>query len=401
MRQQDPVRVLSLLVNATRGYARRAAAATLLATLCAAPAWSGPVRFAIEPDTLRADAEGMWHASVTLENGGDTGVYVDSLRLTQLSLDADSSLTPRHATRSLEAFVRIMPPAGAGEATGFEWTAPSEFTQGWLRFTIHAHDAHHQPIVLESMAHVVGSDLDDANPSRVVGTPGTEVIVLAADSTARPAAAVVVVLAPGVPARSQLRWARTLHQRGYAVALVSAPGWGRSRGSDDRSGPADLAAAEAGIVTAAREPGIDPKRIALWGHGRGGTTALLSAVRHPELAAVVAVDASLDPACEYATLKGDELALFIRQAGRTRSTWKSRSPVGQAERIMAPVLVVQTDEAAIVDPAPAMEFAARRSAAKLFIESRITGRESNPIRRRDGQRLALDFLARRTGKSGK
>lgn len=401
MRQQDPVRVPSLLVSATRGCARRLAAAALLATLCAAPASSAPVRFTIEPDTLRADGEGTWHASVTLENNGYSGVYVDSLRLEQLSLDADSSLTPRHATRSLEAFVHIMPPAGAGESTGFEWTAPSEFTQGWLRFTIHAHDAHHEPIVLEATAHVVGSDLDDANPSRLVGTPGTEVIVLAADAAAQPAPAVVVVLAPGVPARSQLRWARMLHQRGYAVALVSAPGWGRSRGADDRSGPADVAAAEVGIVTMAREPGIDPERIALWGQGRGGTTALLAAVRHPELVGVVAVDASLDPACEYRVLVGAERERFIRQAGRSAAVWKSRSPVAQAQRIVAPVLVVQTDEAAVADPAPAVEFAARRSTAKRFVESRINGREPNPIRRRDAQRLALDFLARRTGKSGK
>ena len=73
---------------------------------------------------------------------------------------------------------------------------------------------------------------------------------------------------------------------------------------------------------------------------------------------------------------------FMKAAGAHAAEWKVRSPIAQATRIAAPVLVVQTDEAAVPDPAPAEEFAARRSDAKLFVESRLNGREAAPIRRR-------------------
>lgn len=376
-----------------------ALATSLLACLCIVPAHAAGARFTIVPDTLRADEDGTWHASVRLANDGELGVYPDSLTLEQWSLDPDSSMTARHQVRSLDGLVRIMSPAGAGEASGFEWTAPAEFMTGRLRFTILAHDAAKNPIRLTSDVVVTGSDFDDANPSRIVGTPGTELIVMPAEN--KPAPAIVVVLAPGVSARSQTRWARGLHQRGYAVVLVSAPGWGRSKGTSDRSGLADVTAADAGVRTALAEPGIDPARVTLWGLGRGATTALLTATKHPSLAGIVAIDGALDPTTEYQTLKGDEREEFARVMGKHAARWKDRSPVAQATRIAAPVLIVQTDEAPVRDPAPATEFVARRTAAKLFVESRIHGNEANPIRRRDAQRLALDFIARRTGKSGK
>ncbi len=379
----------------------RAALACALSCLCAAPSWAAGARFWVSPDTLRADGDGMWHTSISLENPGDAGIYADSLYLDMTNADADSSAQPRRSTRSLEGLMHVMGPTGAGETTGFEWTAPADFVTGTLHFRLYAHDAHKQPIVLETNARVIGSEFDDAHPSRVVGTPGTEVIVVAADSAARPAPVVVLVLEPGTPARSQLRATRALTQRGYAAVLVSAPGWGRSRGTSDRSGPADVAAAEAGILTAAKEPGMDATRIALWGHGRGGTTALLAGIKHPELAGIVAVDASLDPATEYASLKGAERDVFIKVVGRNGAEWKSRSPVAQADKINAPVLIVQTEDAPIKDTSPAEEFASRRTNAQLFVESRLNGKEANPVRRRDGQRLAMDFLGRRTHKAGR
>lgn len=378
----------------------RIAAVCLLACFAAATSHAAKARFVITPDTLRADADGIWHASLMLQNDGDSGVYVDSLNLEQWRLDSDSSRTARYEARSLTGLVRIVAPAGAGESSGLDWSAPSEFTEGVLRFRLFVHDAHDRAIMLETVVPVIGSDFDDAHPSRIVGTPGTEVIVLPADSALRPAPAIVLAFEPGVAARRQTRWARTLRQRGFTLVLTSAPGWGRSRGTSDRCGAADVTAVDAGITTALEEPGIDPKRILLWGFGHGGTSALLAAVKRPELAGVVVIDAPLDPNTEYQTLKGDERERFIEAAGKRPAQWKVRSPVAQAARITAPVLVVQTDEAAVPDPSPAAEFASRRTDAKLFVESRVHGLDAHPIRRRDGQRLALDFAARRTGRAG-
>lgn len=388
---------------AGRLFSNAAGALALLAGLClaSAPARAETLKLTVRPDTLRADADGLWHASLVLQNDGELGAYPDSLLLEQLNLDPDSSLTPRRLTRQLSGMVRAMGPAGSHDESGLEWSAPAEFTRGQLRFVLYAHDANKQSFKLTSDVIVDGSELADAMPSRVVGTPGTELIVVPADSAARPAPAVVMVLSPGVAARHQVRWARTLHARGYAVVLVSAPGWGLSRGVSDRSGPADIMAADAGIRVALAEPGIDPSRVLLWGHGRGATTSLLASIPHGSLAGIIAVDALLDPASEYATLKGDDQVEFMKVMGRHGAKWNVRSPIERANQIKVPVLLIQTNDAAIKDPAPAKEFEARRVDAKLYIEARVDGREAQPIRRRDADRLALDFLARRTRPAGK
>lgn len=378
----------------------RVTVACLLTCLAAAASFAAPARFVITPDTLRADADGMWHASVMLMNEGESGLYADSLFLEQWRLDPDSSLVSRHSVRSLANLVRIMPPAGAGESSGFDWTAPADFTLGTLRFRLFLHDAHKQSMEIATSVPVAGSELDEAYPSRTVGTPGTEVIVVPADSSRQPAPALVVALEPGVSARSQTRWAHALRNRGFAIVLTSAPGWGRSRGISDRCGAADVMAVDAGILTALKEPGIDPKRIVLWGHGHGGTSALLAAAHRPELAGVVAIDAPLDPTTEFQTLKGEERERFMKVAGAHAAGWKVRSPVAQATRIAPPVLLVQTDEAAVKDLAPAEEFAARRSETKLYVESRLHGRDPNPVRLRDAQRIGLEFATRRTRSSG-
>ena len=262
------------------------------------------------------------------------------------------------------------------------------------------HDAQKTRYVLTATARVVGSELGDAHPSLMLkaGAQQVELVMVAAPEEARPAPTLIYVPPAGTTARSLLRWAIPYQSRGYAVAIVSQPGSGRSSGTHDASGPASVAAVNAALERVAKEPGVDAKRLLLWGQSDGATTALLAGVRHPELAGIIAMDASYDPWATYRAMPDSVRTVYVRAAGRDSSAWRARSPLAVAATIGAPVLVLQSLESGITDTAPAQAFAAARTAQQLYIEARLNGVEPQPFRRRDALRVALDFMKRRSNK---
>ncbi len=357
---------------------------------------AGPV-FKVMPDTVWADSGGVWRAGLVVENPAEWGLYADSLFLDWRSSDADASAAPRSGTTSLQALVSVIAPAGARESTGLDWNAPADFERGTLTFRLYLHDAKQQVHALSATAVVAGNALYDRHPAESldVGGQKVEVVHLAAHEDKRPAGGVLYVPPSGVSARGTLRWAQLLVNRGYAVSILSLPGSGRSSGGADRAGPASVAAVEAALARLAHEPGVDAKRLAVWGLGDGASTALLVAARHPELQAVVAQDASHDPWASYRALAAPGREAYVREAGRDSAGWKARSPLAVAARITAPVLVLQTSDSSAPDVAAAEAFAAVRAGKQLAVETRIGAREQRPFRRNEAVRVALDFLARR------
>src|SRR5262249_43563687 len=154
--------------------------------------------------------------------------------------------------------------------------------------------------------------------------------------------------------------------RGYSVALVGPPGAGASQGPDDHAGPASVAAVHAALARVGADPGFDAKKLVLWGSRLGATTALLAAAKHPELAGVIAVDAPFDPWAGYRALDAEARARFVEAAGRDSAGWRARSPLAQAAKIMAPVLVVETEAAG--PAACGAAFASARAERKLATE---------------------------------
>ena len=195
-----------------------------------------------------------------------------------------------------------------------------------------------------------------------------------------------------------MRWAMPYQSRGYTIAVVSQPGSGRTSGVADESGPASVAGVQAALERLEHEPGVDAKRLLLWGQSDGATTALLAGVRHPELAGIIAIDASYDPWATYRAMPDSVRTVYVRAAGRDSSAWRARSPLAAAATIGAPVLALQTFESGIINPAPAQAFAAASTAQQLYIEARLNGAEPQPFRRRDALRVAMDFLQRRSHK---
>src|SRR5438128_1640193 len=83
-----------------------------------------------------------------------------------------SSSAPRRGTRDLNALIKLTPPAGTGESTGLEWSAPAEFERGTVVFRLSAHDAKQAHYAMSFTVRVVGSDLSDAHPSLMLKAGG-------------------------------------------------------------------------------------------------------------------------------------------------------------------------------------------------------------------------------------
>jgi hypothetical protein len=325
--------------------------------------------FTVEPDTIRADSTGNWRASVRVQNRGDSGLYPDSLNLEWRSLDEEPSAAAHQGVTSLTTVMHVMSPAGPGDTTGLDWTAPADFERGTLRFRLYAHDAKKQAFALESSIVVAGSDLYDLHPRAVLEAGGRKVEVVQVAPVNGPAPGVLYVPPAGVSARMALRWARQLASLNFAVEIMSLPGTGGTSGPADHAGPTSVAAVEAALAHLARSPGVDGKRLAVWGLGDGASTALLAAVRHPELLGVVAQNA------DYAV----------------------SGPA--ATRITSPVLVLHAASTGATSIAAAESFMVARAGKDLPGESRIEGGAATtrpaPGVRRDALRVAMDFLARR------
>ena len=356
-----------------------------------------PPVFRIDPDTLYADDTGNWHAGLVIENKAGYGLYADSLTMEWRSDDPDSTPGPRTGLQPLMGLVAVIAPASAGETTGMQWTSPADFERGAIVFRLVTHDGQKNVYHSTARVTVAGNYLFDKYPRELLksGRDVVDVVVMSADTSARPAPGLLYVPPAGVSARACMRQFVSLVSIGNTVAVVSLPGAGRSGGRADEAGPASVAAVDAAIARLAKDPSVDPKRIGIWGVDDGATTALLAAVKHPELQAVIAQDAAYDAWAAYRALPADARKKYVREAGSDSAGWRARSPLIVATKVPAPVLVLQTNEASAPDSASAHAFANARSDQQLFIESRIGRQGSRPFMSRDAVRVGQEFLRRR------
>lgn len=365
---------------------------------------AAPPTFTVTPDTIRADASGTWRASLRVQNNGEWGLYPDSLALVWRDLDVEVNSHPRDGVTSLTAMVSVIQPAGAGETTGFDWNSPADFERGALTFKLFMHDAKKVAYAMEHSIVVAGNELYDRNPRVLIDLPGgrkVEVVHLVGQGVegaalTEPAPGLLYVPPAGVSARMALRWAGQYVARGMAVSIVSQPGTGGSTGPADRSGPASVAAVEAALARFAKQPGVDPKRIVIWGLGDGGSTALLVAAKHSELQGVVAQNAEYDPWRAYRALAPADQEAFVKAVGRDSTSWRARAPGLVAQKITPAILVLHSASMGEGSRIAAEAFVAARAAKNLDTETRIDGDPGAPTAaRRDFTRLANDFLARR------
>lgn len=193
-------------------------------------------------------------------------------------------------------------------------------------------------------------------PSAPPATAGRHVVTLVADGVTqggvlyRPEAvdarpAVIVLhgwLAAGTNGAATVEArARRYADEGYVALALSMRGWPLSGGSDDCGlrQPDDIAAAAAWLRA---QPGVAADRIGIVGFSQGGQVALLAAARDARVRAVVAYFPVTDVARWKVTTANADIPGYVTAVCEPGGT-APRSPVAQAARIAAPVLLVHGD----------------------------------------------------------
>jgi dipeptidyl aminopeptidase/acylaminoacyl peptidase len=128
---------------------------------------------------------------------------------------------------------------------------------------------------------------------------------------------------------------------GYVGLALSMRGWPPSGGVDDCGlhQPDDVAAA---LDWLAGQPGVDPARLAVFGYSQGGQVALLAGARSSRVRAIVAYYPVTDVEQWKTTTTFPNIPEYIVSVCEPGGP-DLRSPVTQAARISAPVLLVHGD----------------------------------------------------------
>ena len=371
--------------------------AALSLAVARAAAADAPVLVA-DADTVRSDENHTWTADFVIRNNVRAGLYPDSLFLDTEDLDAGDTRGPRRTTASLATLVRMMQPIAAEDSSVFTYNTSAAAEHARLVFRMYLHDAlggHH---AIQYSMVLNGGVLTDAFPSKTLTAANkrnVEVVAATPMNATAPAPGILLVHGEGANARRQLRQIKQIADRGYGVVAVSQPGYGTSGGPADMAGPATLAALEAALGELKGMPGVDPKRIAVWGVGSGATAALLLGAKHAELSTVVAQGASYDLWATYRAADAAGQSRIVAEAGRDSAAWRARSPLMQIATFKCPVLVLHGEKDATAPASAAHAFNAGVLKRQGSVESKFVPEDGRVLSRSDNVRFVFDHLERR------
>ena len=194
----------------------------------------------------------------------------------------------------------------------------------------------------------------------------------------------------GNHARHMIRTARQLASHGFTVALVSMPGYGQSTGPAELMGPRSVEAASRVLDALTHEPNVDASRLAAWGISRGATVVAELASKRNELKAIVLQSGIYDL---WATYRGTTLDGFretiVTEAGPDSAAWRARSPLLDAGKIKAAVLVLHGDKDLQIPASQAHAFELQKQGAQ--VESHFSP-AAHQLPVAETQRTALTFL---------
>lgn len=372
-------------------FALLAAAPLLPAPACAAaPAIETP------SPTIEASEDLRWMVPFTVHNNDDSGLYLDSLWLDVVDKDPGETRVARTQRIALTFLIRLRPSLSGNEDGAFQFDGPAQAEHGTLTFTLLAHDNTGAQFTRSFSVEAGPGPGFQAHPSEFLTVRGrrVETLFVPAPQDSQPAPGLLLIHGHGRDARHMLRMAEALAGRGYAVMLVSMPGYGQSQGPADFMGPATMDAAAAALDDLEHRKGVDPARLAVWGISRGATVAALLGEQRQDLRAVVAQSGVYDV---WATARGSKVEGFAAtieaEAGRDSAAWRARSPLLAADHMHAPVLLLHGERDANVPAPQAHAFAAALEAAGRKVQTRWYAMSEHFLPEADVQRTSLAFLA--------
>lgn len=245
-----------------------------------------------------------------------------------------------------------------------------------------------------------------ANDVQIPGVAGQHLFAwyVPAPATASISAPAVVLLHGwGGNASTLLPAAQALHAAGYAVLLPEARNHGRSARGGHSSLPTFADDLDTALDWLARQPGVNPQRLAALGHSVGAAAVLLVASRRPGLAAAVSVSAFAHP--EQVMRRwlasyrvpfwplGWLVNRYIEAVIGTR--FDPIAPRATLAQARCPVLLLHGRQDSTVPLADARALMQRRGAARATLLELDGGHEgfADPAQ---AEQAVLDFLRRTT-----
>ncbi len=362
----------------------------------AAPAHGQAMHARVEPDTLAADEGFQWSVVFHVENPTDRGLYLDSVVVEIADRDSGRTGAERVSRRSVAPLVRSL---SAGETSSQSFTTSATCERGELRLLAWGHDGENRKVQARAVASLGPGSFSRAHPSRFFESAGErcEYVIVEPDSApAGGAPAVLLIHGLGAHARTLLPRARLLARRGFVVMAVSQRGYGLSGGQPDFAGPATLQALSDAVDLLRRQPGVDSRRIGVWGLSHGAGCALGLAGRCRDLAAVVAQAGSYDLWATYRLGQAPGLReAILAQAGRDSAAWRARSPLLWSEPLRAPLLILHGERDERAPPGPAHALYERLREAGQPVEARFFPQGRHELPQGAVNAAAFEFLEKR------
>lgn len=382
---------------------RPARSMAALAALCAwttAPimaAANGPTPRLVAAPQIEATPELTWVVSFTILNPLGVGIYPDSMSCTIEDLDPGETRAPRTSSLDLTPLLHTVESVGAGDSAIFDCSVPATAEHARLTFKLHVRRADRVPYASTTVVEALPGPSSREHPSQFLEVAGRKVeyVLVPASGDTGLAPGLMLVHGHAADARKMLRAALMFSARGYAVMLASMPGYGQSDGPPDFMGPATVKAMSAAFDRLKAAPGVDPKRLGLWGVSRGATVVTLLGQQRDDVAIVIAQSGIYDM---WAAYRGTRIPgireNMVNEIGRDSSAWRARSPALAAGKPGAAFLILHGEKDLNVPIQQARGFASALGARGVTVETRFIPEAEHQLPRGEVQRTVVAFLKR-------
>jgi pimeloyl-ACP methyl ester carboxylesterase len=381
----------------------------LAAVLAIAPAGAGaaasaPTAQAAElatflPDTaaIEADDHLAWRISFTVHNNYPVGVYLDSLFCEVQDLDPGETHGER--TQNLDvSHIVAGNSISAGDLLPISYVMPATAEHAHLGFRLVLHRADKTTSTLHTEVEAMPGPISRDHPSKFLNVHGKRVEYVLFSAGRDSAPGLLFVHGRGANARTMLRNAMRIAPLGYTVMLVSMPGYGQSEGPADVAGPLTIAALGAALDQLKATPGVNPKRVAVWGVALGGAGVTLLSQSRSDIKATVSQSGFYDLWAVYRAQTEVSLReAIVRGAGSDSSAWRQRSAAFSKGKPAA-ILILHGAKDAYVPPQQAQGFADALKAQGVDVETRFFPNSGHELPIGDVMRTAIEFLDHRLEK---
>lgn len=348
--------------------------------------------FKPDTSTIEADDRLKWPIRFSIQNRFPVGMYLDSLFSEVQDLDPGETRAERVTRYDISRLVAGNA-ASAGDTYGFSYVAPAIAERARLTFRLVISRADKTRNSLTTVVEAMPGPVSRDHPSQFLNVDGRKVEYVLFRAPADTAPALLFVHPFGGNARTMMTTGMRLAGHGYTMMLVSMPGYGQSEGAPDYCGPATLKALGAALDRLEATPGVDPKRVGVWGRSRGAMAATMLGAKRAEVRAVVAEAGTYDMWSIYRAGQAARREAIVREAGSDSSAWRDRSAALQTATPRA-LLILHGEKDDLAPASQAHGYVDALKARGAVVESRFFPSSGHELPVGEVLRTALEFLER-------